>query len=417
MKARLVYAVLVIGSFFSAMPSLGQKRLDVLLNGPWILYRENSYGIGANKYVLVAIAPGNAGHSAPLFTTGDGTLINSTGFYCVAFTTTATDRDCTPRDHQMDTTTNGGYPVPNLLQRNTQSGWDWSKLPMNFMGGYVLILPMPDSWSADGQYPLAFGSVFPPPPPKSPQPTYNLGVLLHYSSVAAYTYLNLTACEPSYSTAKGKICDVGGNTIISSQENTGTLRITMQTHEDPTDHPECNYHDHLAYHAMMLLLDPLLSDMLDQNNAFIGLAQSNTTCEKCDPQSNNRTGCPDVTANTHRAKLDMLAIPEGPTRLFTSLDECKDEQKNNKGEARTESFSSSPPKLAQNPRKSELAAFIASLNKSKNEINKRINHKKAGACDAALELEQKLIEAAEQMWVQVNGLDGIDCRASIILIQ
>lgn len=150
MKHRLVLVLLLLISCVCREPLFAQTRLDIAFEGPWLFYREPAFALvgGSTVPALIAVSPQVLGHFSPIFSTGDGITLNP-GIYCVAF-----DGACAKSN--MTTLTNDGYPDPGLL-KVSKGSWNWTSLS----SAYVLILPMPDSYSADGKYTITLHSAFP----------------------------------------------------------------------------------------------------------------------------------------------------------------------------------------------------------------------------------------------------------------
>src|SRR5271157_1681167 len=162
----------------------GSNRLDIALEGPWILYEDSQFDDHGKKVpALIAIAPigatveslkpdDYAHHHSPQLSTGDGFYIQKpflkkAHIFCLTF-----DGKCAPEG--PESLSSDSYPPSRLLKLTRISGsgaWDWvtaSKMQA------VLILPMPDSFSNDGTWNMRFG-------PKGDE-THSIGLHLHYAN-------------------------------------------------------------------------------------------------------------------------------------------------------------------------------------------------------------------------------------------
>ena len=161
----------------------GNNHLDIILEGPWILYQDNQFDSQGKKIpVLVAIAPLAATvtslnpqdklhHHSPQMSTGDGFYVakdfmKANHIFCVTF-----DSRCARPGPAALTT--DGYPGSHLLTlplSGAAGSWDWVAASTNQL---ALILPMPDSYSNDGLWHMHFTS--------SADEIHSIGLHLHYS--------------------------------------------------------------------------------------------------------------------------------------------------------------------------------------------------------------------------------------------
>lgn len=289
MTRSLLVCIYVLSAILCcSLPAVSQERFDIALEGPWIFYQENSFQLTdgtttTSHHALIAVAPQVPGHYPLVVSSGDG-LTHSPGIYCVGF-----DQACMASQENAQIITDN-YPPP-LFVKITKGGYDWTSIPT--ASAYVLIIPLPYSWSSDGQYDYSLMSTFPANTrvTLTTQPS-TIGALLHYSiasgSIKTFT---LSTCTKQSSAFK---CSPSQN-----QANSGTLRIFIKSPEDPPSQLECDHHVHRAYHYMTKLVDlasnPQSAYLLDPQN-FV------EACRRCDPQLDNIPE--DCSAGNH-----MIMIP------------------------------------------------------------------------------------------------------------
>jgi hypothetical protein len=170
----------------------------------------------------VAFAPKVAGHIFPIFSAGDGTDIGTLGIFCVTF-----DAACKP--NSITTLNKDGYAPPLPVNVSKPAGWSWTSYASS---AYVFVLPMPDSYSNDGLYPTTFQTSFPTPglPPSPYNPTsQSIGLIFHYMN--GPKQVGLLACSGTPSTST---CN---KVVTTDQDNSGTLRITIKSDENPANPP------------------------------------------------------------------------------------------------------------------------------------------------------------------------------------
>ena len=407
MKSRTMYPLLFLAVLFLAAPSFGQS-LDVAFEGPWLFYVEPSFSNGATTSpVLVAFAPQVAGHIFPTFSTGDGTAIRNFGIFCVTF-----DDVCKP--NSITTLNKDGYAPALPVKASKPAGWTWTSYASS---AYVFILPMPDSYSNDGVYPTTFQSSF--PTSSSPPSTYNptsqsIGLIFHYTNGPKQVGLMACTGTPSVSTC---------NTLATTdQDNSGTLRITIKSDENPANPATCDYHAHRAYHRMLQLLDPFNTN--NKNIAYVDLPKYDS-CTQCDPQQDL---VPSDCAATHMMESTVyepadLDVPASLQTLVTLLQNTgvRDDQKKS-------ILLTLPTKSDQLKGKfatlNQLKALKEELENSATQINKLLKQLKTEASpkwivgrdlETALTVEQSLIKAAISQ--AALSISGKDCRALVMLVQ
>jgi hypothetical protein len=271
MKNSPIFAFLLLVLLNCSPLALCQQHLDITFEGPWLFYQERAFVLNSTGTTittgpaLIAIAPIVLGHFPPTFSTGDGFQIAPAGIYCVGF-----EGVCSMNN--LTTLPPGDYPPAGLVPVNKPAGWDWRALT----SAYVLILPMPNSDSADGQYPMTLHATFPTPATPSPVTSsgaYALGTHLHYPN--GPKTISLLACPAAPTAATCK------TTSWLPLSNSGTLRISIKSDENPAASDACDYHARRAYHKMIHLLDDSLS--ANGQNAYINVPTYDT-CAQCDPQ-------------------------------------------------------------------------------------------------------------------------------------
>jgi hypothetical protein len=271
-RVRIVTSLLALLCCVSGCKR-ARNRLDVTLEGPWILYQDTQFDDnGAKVPVLIAIAPDlgavtgaddHVHYHVPQITTGDGYFILRNDIYCITF-----DDKCAPKGPaHLDP---DGYPMgmPLLAVKfksptSGQAFWDW---PSASKGGIALILPMPNSYSIAGTWFMRFA-------PKFDNhgngyrdvdgSRHGIGVQLHYTNGPAK--FNLLSCvgRPTVANCKQPASAVPNTTDTphTQLENTGTLRIVMKAPYNDS----CDPHVRDAYPRMLRLLDP--TPLRTNNNA------------------------------------------------------------------------------------------------------------------------------------------------------
>jgi hypothetical protein len=413
MRHRTNFAVTLLVCLLFVSPSFAQLKLDVVIEGPWLFYEEPAFPTTTGTSpVLVAIAPKVLGHHPLFFSAGDGAQIPS-GIYCVAF-----DGAC--KTNSIAKLDKDGYAKPIPVPVSKPVGWNWTGYTGDM---YVLVLPMPDSYSSDGLYGMTFQSSFPSPtgpPTTTSTGPQSIGVVLHYTS--GPQKIGLLTCTGTPSVTN---CNQGS---VTDEANSGTLQIKIRSKEDPANPDSCDYHVHRAYHETLKLLDPLMQ--YNQNRAYLGVPSYNS-CAKCDPQQDKvpsectgttMTGSMaydagesvmpiqsklksivarlqkiDVNAET-REKL-LLDLPEQSNRLngkFPRLSELRH--------------------LKETLASSQVTAgrVLADL-KDKVRADAAKNWNAARDLQTAMTSEQNLIDTADR-WT-VLSISGKDCRTPALLIQ
>lgn len=260
-------------------------QTEIAIQGPWILYKDTQF-IGSDGKtiipVLIAIAPSGAidykdlgfaekrnpndmRHRPPQLTTGDGYYITNPKIYCLAFAPSSTGTlQCAP--------TAPSSPTDNSLPikiHNSSKHWDWWTVAQP--GGKktahtALILPMPDSITNDGTWPVKFakkfevtGETYQYDPDSE---THSTGLTLHYGG--GPSYFGLLQC--SSTPASGghfmtrdctQYAATNPDRHDTHLENSGTLRIQMKA---PFNADGCDMHVRMAHRQIVALLGPIAAD-------------------------------------------------------------------------------------------------------------------------------------------------------------
>jgi hypothetical protein len=293
MKRRLMIATSLAAMLCIATACFdkGNDRLDIILEGPWILYRETQFRNDNGKAVpvLIAIAATRATieplpandklhHHLPQISTGDGYYIDKPAVYCLTF-----NDKCAPKG-PSSFNSDPSYPTPHLLtvsRKNPSTPWDWVSASHRQT---ALILPMPDSFSNDGVWEMKFaGEAVKIPGEGYPDPSeqHSIGLQLHY--VHGPDRLNIRKCGPLPTVANCNLSpQVKGLTLM---QNTGTLRIQMRA---PDNDNGCDVHVRSAYNTAFT--DILNGPDFDQNKTYIEPAHVDTKTHQ--PTFDNPTDHP-----------------------------------------------------------------------------------------------------------------------------
>ena len=141
--------------------AFSQQHLDIAFEGPWLFYEEPAFALdnaGHTSPALVAIAPEVLHHFPATFRPGDVSyLIRVSTAWVEAAHAIGTTFPALPL---------GDYPPAGLVPVEKPAHWGWRTLT----SAYVLILPMPNSHSADGQYSMTFHATFLPQAHPVPSP-------------------------------------------------------------------------------------------------------------------------------------------------------------------------------------------------------------------------------------------------------
>jgi len=427
MKASILCVLLMlVASLSSVERTSASLRLDIAMEGPWVFYVQQNFKTGAGtSSVLIAVAPQVSGHHyPPVISAGDGGNFGM-GVNCVVF-----DTVCIPKISTATALPHVGYADPSLVGLS-QLGWNWNQYTSS---AFVLILPMPDSISADGKEKLTFQKTLPtitsPNPPSTSPANYAIGLQLHYTN--GPDTIGLYHCTD---TLDASTCTQ--NVFSGDEDNSGTLRITIRNEEGSTIEEHCRYHVHGAYHAMLPLVDPSLKNNADK--AYVDMATYDLGCTPGDPQ---QVPVPAVDASMHMmptavgldyaftatdisASLDTLAAYLRSLGLQHGLEE----------QIAVPELSHQAEQLrGKFPRLSDLTQLSANLTKSRDGINRLLpqtnlrsgitlqnsmsrkrNFDLAPQFNVALFKEQALQIEAQATALSI--ISGKDCRAALILVE
>jgi hypothetical protein len=432
------------------------NRLDIALEGPWILYQETQFqGDGTSVPVLIAIAPseaidyGDTGannqhqpdglhHKPPQLSTGDGFYITHPDIYCLTF-----DGKCAPRGPESLNKDSYPSPQPLILNSHNPKGastpWDWFTLVTGHKHT-ALILPMPDSYSNDGVWHMRFASTF-----NSTGQGYgndephSIGLHLHYAH--GPDNLNLLLCQGRPSIANCKKPPTSSE--ATRLANNGTLRIQLRAPESTVDKPAesaCDLHVRMAYKQMFASLlnssfnsqkavvEPAEGTVGDDKPVFEGVDQNGVDhghfCFDKDPQ-NPQTYIPMASVNisiptlitqigTIVEKLSITPPPGAPANLQESLllPEIKDA---------SAGLDPAFPRISQVQRISELVRLSkAQLDGLNSKVNTNAaNHLlKADRRNGTLGDYYRTVEDAETPVANADSpKNGNDCRAATVIAQ
>lgn len=388
--------------------AFSQQHLDIAFEGPWLFFEEPSFALdnaGHTSPALIAIAPEVLHHFPATFSAGDGFPFDP-GVYCVGFggaCSLSTIAALPP----------GDYPPAGLVPVKKPAHWDWRAIT----SAYVLILPMPSSHSADGQYPMTFHAAFPTastPSPVTSQGAYALGLHLHYPN--GPSNLTLLGC-PSAPTA-ATCTSVEGISL----NNSGTVRITIKSDESPGASDPCDYHSRRAYHTMIHLLDNSLS--ANGQNAYVDVPTYDS-CARCDPQQDLvPSDCPGMAAmsiadyspsgaDVSRELSDLVAFLE-------KLDFRKDQVNLGKLDEQATALMGKFPALSQlQVLKNDLVTSTDALN-ALLEIKTASRKRDAGAPspeNLKMAVRKEAVLNRTINYVMYSGTSGKDCRAAEMLIK
>jgi hypothetical protein len=300
MKLSLFLFVCLVALLGWPVKSFSQANLfDIVLEGPWILYEDDS--AFANYPVLVAIAPvqGMDQPDAMHFhflqvSNGDGYYINRTGLYCLMFGTSSGSQ-CAP-SWTGSFAPGVGYPntaglLPlNFTHSSTGTAWGWASL---ISGKTVLILPMPKSYSTTSAWSMRFSDHFDNTGASYKSAngdSHSTGIALHYATKDAVTYFDLNVCDPA-NPDSGHCTTQASFPNHTNLPNLGTLSLLMKS---PEVADGCDIHVRTTYPSMTALLDKAANSKLayiepaiDINSAgqpvFEGGASGHACLDK-DPQ-------------------------------------------------------------------------------------------------------------------------------------
>lgn len=445
MKARFLMGFACFLTLLSCAHAA--NKFDITLEGPWLLYPyklpASSASGAATTTVLIAVAPltdATGTFHRPIVSAGDGYIIPREGIFCLTFTESAaggsTDT-CAPQAGSTLTLANG-YPSTGLLNlqfrpvKVGQTYWDLISVK-GLHPLYALVLPMPNSYSTDGAWNIEFAEAWHLDETGYGQEgngdkPYSIGVHLYYNT--GPTRFNLKECTTSLDVqhCNGSVnVDGRDHTTI---RNTGTLRIFMKAPE-PSD--ACDYHVRKIYHPMLRLLDgtdfvppaatppTTTTPNVNQEFGYIDPARSvddsghgyyhdsiSPNCYKNDPQQNDSVQNATISTSSMSMKSaagQAEALPTESTlstelqsaqNLVNSLGLTDDQKKYFNEESAYLEKTGAFPRLSE---LSSIAEFLNSAAAIASDLNKR---------DVA--------GALQKIATDVEGKNGADCRAPIVLV-
>lgn len=440
-------------------PTPTPTNLDIILEGPWILYIEHKlFSPGA---VLIALSPDVSDQSRshifhyPYISMGDGYPFKG-DIFCLLL-----NGKCGSINNNQ-TLRNDGYDTAVPLSVSATQTWDW-RYAVTHYGSTALILPMPDTYSNDETWPMRFGSSFDSGGngynEQHDTPKHSIGVMLHYTS--GISYADIYRCDFSQQTALNN-CAL--NIVMGHQlNNTGTLRIVMKAPDD-SGNDVCDLHVRSIYPQMLRLVDGDngLIKVIDPARSITaegkGSYDDNTvpTCLDKDkaiqgslPPANNPYklhGQRSIVSpnNAHNIVLnlylsDQLMRIVGSLRAIPTIPKedasLPDNIKNiiNKSAANITNHADDIDKASTAlqgkalPRMSQLLLIKLALQASQKTIRKLnidieqakqedIDKEKNLSIDNLLELVRKIKKNQAKAAADVPTKDGKDCRAPIMLV-
>ena len=278
MNVRMMPIVLLLVLLSAFVPVLAeaQYQTEIAIQGPWILYQDKQFtdSKGNTIPVLIAIAPEGAidykdlgysedndpdmrYHRPPQLSTGDGYYIAKRNVYCLAFFNTQTNSlQCNPG---APNSAENYLPEETIKLPHGSGHWQWWTVAAKDNGQTALILPMPDSISNNGTWPVKFAQQFDEEGngywPDGGE-YHSVGLILHYKTGPAEFGLTMCNTAPANNKNFGvndctSMAAVGNNRTDTRLINSGMLRIEMKA---PYDADGCDLHVRMAHRQMAYLL-------------------------------------------------------------------------------------------------------------------------------------------------------------------
>jgi hypothetical protein len=428
----------------------GSNRLDIALEGPWILYQDTQFdGNGTKVPVLIAIAPTAAidyaatmagtqhksdslHHKPPQLSTGDGYYIPTPDIYCLTF-----NDECARKGSA--TLASDHYPGSSLLTipfhgaQDQSASWDWVQVGRS--GNTVLILPMPDSYSDDGVFPMHFAANYNENGDGYQRlgntEGHSIGLHLHY--VHGPDRFNLVACAKDRKPSEAS-CRTDAPDPVRRLDNSGTLRIQMRA---PEDESACDNHVRFAYGYVY----KLIGNNFNQDYAFVEPAiwdstnhvykyedHNSHTCLTNDPQPGIHSGRAS-NQNHSEALMGSVGQTQGtsgtililPIPIDSIIDQIKDlnltDNQNQDLESATkaaQSAQSASGNLDPNfPRISQVLRIGQFLTESRRALE---NYEKDPHTKLSPDQLKKLADV-KQREDDDTTKNGNDCRAPVVMMQ
>jgi hypothetical protein len=293
MKPRLMLAIRLVILLCCAVPVLAQNRVDVILEGPWILFQDHNFLLadGSTGNVVIAMVPGvadenddEAFHTLAI-SAGDGYLVENPAMYCVTFGAGADTCGKNVVPNGKTALDKDGYSAVEPLP--VYAADTWGNTYASGKNVTALILPMPDSYSNDGVYRMRFAAAFNVHGTGYKDREASIGIQLHYGN--GPSDFNLFSCVSPKAADCKTVPTV--STDHTKLKNTGTLQIVMKA---PDNNDPCDFHVRKAYPQLI----KLLNSNKNANIAFIDPARhidssgtpdypDDDDCLELDPQGPN----------------------------------------------------------------------------------------------------------------------------------
>ena len=194
--------------------------------------------------MLMVIAPYVPGHHGPVVTSGDGGPISSYGIYCVGF-----DGTCKANANQFPKPGSGSgtYDTLKVLPVKAYgSGLSWSTIQSNSI---AFLLPIARRHTAWRQGRSTNYNAFRLLTNPANEGISDRGPAHHNNGPASFGLFTCASSAPPTTS-----CPTSA--IQGTLDNSGTLRITMKAEEHTDAQDPCDYHARMAYHSMLMFLDP-----------------------------------------------------------------------------------------------------------------------------------------------------------------
>jgi hypothetical protein len=250
---KCLYVIVCVVILFSTAGCRDSEndRFDIVLEGPWILYVDNTL---APWPVLIAIAPNthsakNWQHEPTVVSSGEAYLLGDFNnnlmegqAYCLTL-----DSVCGSRGESE--LRSGNYPTVETLHMKMNDGHDGWVRAVKEQSATAIVLPVPDFYSSDGTWAMRFAPYFDgTEKPYTGSERHSIGVQLHYKK--GPREFGLDRCE---NFVLGNCQVQNANSGSTTLPNTGTLRIVMKA---PATNWGCDPHVRRIYPMMMKIVGP-----------------------------------------------------------------------------------------------------------------------------------------------------------------